>query len=99
MASVSLRRNKGWFGRLRIAIIMADDVEIGRVKSGETVELHVPDGSINLYAKMDWGRSHPYPVCNIREGQTIYMNAWFTLNPLRNIGLIPIPITIEDQPR
>lgn len=78
---------------------MADDLEIGRVKSGETVNVHVPDGSTNLYAKMDWGRSEPYPVAKTNDGQRIYMNAWLTLNPLRNIGLIPIPVALEDQPR
>lgn len=78
---------------------MADNVEIGQVKSGETVDVQVPGHSTNLYAKMDWGRSHPYPVCNIKDGETIYMNAWFTLNPLRSIGIIPIPVSLEDEPR
>ena len=78
---------------------MADNVEIGRVKSGETVDVKVPDHSTNLYAKMDWGRSKPYPVSNVKNGQTIYMNAWFTLNPLRNIGIIPIPVALEDEQR
>lgn len=99
MASITVTRNKGWFGRIRTARIMADDVEIGRVKCGETVDMQVPDDSTNLYAKMDWGRSQPYPVCNIRDGQTIYMNAWFTLNPLRNIEIMSIPVALEDQPR
>ena len=58
----------------RTARIMADNVEIGRVKSGETVDVQVPDHSTNLYAKMDWGRSNPYPVSNVKDGQTIYMN-------------------------
>ncbi len=78
---------------------MADDIEIGRVKSGEAVDVHVPDDSSNLYAKIDWGRSQPYPVCNISDGQTIYMNAWFTLNPLRNIGLMSMPVALEDDAR
>ena len=99
MASITVTRNQGWFGRFRTAKIMADDVEIGQVKSGETIEVDVPDNSTNLYAKMDWGRSQPYPVCNIKDGQTIYMNAWFTLNLMRNVGLIPIPVALEDQPR
>ena len=99
MPSITVARNKGWYGRRRTAKIMADNVEIGRVKSGETVDVQVPDHSTKLYAKIDWGRSHPYPVGNIRDSQTIYMNAWFTFNPLKNIGLIPIPVALEDEPR
>ncbi len=99
MRTISVARNKGWFGRFRDATILADDVEIGRVKPGKTVNAQVPDDANNLYAKMDWGRSSPYPVINIKDGQTIYMNAWFTLNLLRNIGIIPIPIALDDEPR
>ena len=99
MASITVTRNHGWFGRIRTARIMADTLEIGRIKSGETVSVQVPADSTNLYAKMDWGRSKPYLVSNTYDGQTIYMNAWFSINPLRNIGLIPIPVALEDLPR
>ena len=99
MPIITVARNKGWFGRIRTASIMADDVEIGRVKSGETANVQVPDHANSLYVRMDWGRSSAYPVSNVKDGQTIYMNAWFTLNPLRNIGVIPIPFALEDKPR
>ena len=99
MVDIKIFRNKGWFGRFRTAIIMADDVEIGRVKSGESVDVRIPEQTSHIYVKMDWGRSSPYPVNKIKHGQTIYMNAYFTLNPLRSIGVIPIPITLEDDPR
>jgi len=99
MPSITVTRNKGWYGRIRTAKIMADNVEIGQVKSGETVDVQVPEHSTNLYAKIDWGWSHPYPVGDIRDGQTLYMNAWFTFNPLSNSGMIPIPIALEDEPR
>lgn len=99
MPKVTITRNDGWFGRIRTAKIMADGLEIGQVKSGESVEVQIPDRSENLYIKMDWGRSKPYPVSGIKDGQTIYANAWFTLNPLRNIGIISIPIALEETHR
>ena len=99
MRTITVTRNRGWYGRIRTAIILADDVEIGRVKSGETVNVEVPDHANNLYVKVDWGRSSPYPASNLKEGDTIYMNAWFTLNPLRNLAILPLPIALEQQPR
>ena len=99
MLTITVTRNKGWYGRIRTAKIMADDEEIGQVRSGESVNVQVPAHSKNLYAKMDWGRSTPYPVSNITDGQTIYMNAWFTFNLLRGIGVAPIPIAFEEKPR
>ena len=99
MRSIVVTRNNGWFGRIRAASIMADDVEIGQVNSGESVEVQVPDDSTHLYAKMDWGKSLPYPVENLTDGQTIYMNARLTLNPLRSFGILPIPVSLEDEPR
>ena len=99
MRTVTIVRNKGWYGRARTAQIMADNTEIGRIKMGNTVTVQIPEDANNLYAKMDWGRSLPYPVQNIKDGQTIYMNAWFTLNLLRNIGINQLPIALEDTPR
>ena len=99
MRTVSVTRNKAWYGRLRTAIVLADDVEVGRVKVGATANIHIPDQASNLYVKMDWGRSTPYPVNHIKDGQTLYVNGWFTLNPLRNMGILSIPIAIEDEPR
>lgn len=98
MPLITVTRNNGAFGRIRTAKIMADNIEIGQVKCGESVNVQVPDDSTNLYAKMDWGRSLPYPVSNITEGQEVYMNAFFTFNPLRSLGIMPIPIVLEDEP-
>lgn len=78
---------------------MADNLEIGRINCGQTVTVQVPRDAQNLYAKMDWGRSPRYPAEEVKDGQTIYMNGWFSLNILRNLGILPIPITLEDQPR
>ena len=97
MIKVTIIRNKGWFGRLRTAKIMADGVEIGLIESGETVTIKVPDHANNLYAKMDWARSKPYPLNNIKDGQTIYMNAWFTMNPFRTLGLMTMPMALQDK--
>ena len=72
---------------------------IGEVDAGQTVEVEVPDDSRELYAKMDWGRSETYPSDGIVDGQTIYMNAWFTFNPLRNFGIWTMPMALEDEPR
>ena len=99
MKKINITRNKGWYGRFRTALILADDVEIGRVKSGETVSVQVPNHSTNLYVKMDWGLSEPYSACGIQSEQTIYMNSWFTLNLQKNIGANAIPIALEDEPR
>ena len=95
MLSIHVVRNKGWYGLARTAQIMADDTEIGRVKCGATASVQIPDNTENLYAKMDWGWSEPFPVDDLKDGQTIYMNAWFTFN----IGLSPIPVALEFEPR
>jgi len=99
MTKITITRNNGWFGKMRKAKIMADKIEVGSVKSGETVTVEIPGQANNLYAKMDWGRSKPYSTNTIKEEQVIYMNCWFTLNPLRNLGIMSIPIAYNDKPR
>lgn len=99
MTEIIISRNKGWFGRMRTAIILADNVEIGRVKSNESVNVKIPEQTRNLYIKMDWGKSSAYPVNKIKNGQTLYMNARSTMSPLRMLGISSIPIKFENEPR
>jgi len=96
---VTMVRNKGYYGRMRTAKIMADGDEIGLIKSGETISITIPEQANNIYIKADWARSEPYPINKLKEGQTIYINAWFTFNPLRSLGIMTIPIAFENKPR
>lgn len=96
---ITIIRNKGYYGRMRTAKIIADGNEIGLIKSGETVNLKIPEQANNLYIKMDWARSKPYPINELNDGQTIYINARFSFNPLRNLGIMTIPIAFENKPR
>jgi hypothetical protein len=96
---ITMIRNKGYYGRMRTAKIIADDNEIGLIKSGETVNIKIPEQANNIYIKMDWAWSEPYPTNKLKEGQTIYINAWVTFNPLRSFGIMTIPIAFENKPR
>lgn len=96
---VTIMRNKGYFGKFRIAKIIADNKEIGLIHSGETISLNIPKQAKNLYIKMDWGRSKPYQIKKLRDGQTIYINAWFSFNILRGLSLMSIPIAFENKLR
>ncbi len=95
---ITLTRNEGWYGRFRNAQIMADKTQIGRIKSGQTIVVQVPQSAENLFAKMDWGWSPPYAIKDLRAGQTLYVNARFTLNPLKSLGITSIPITLAVEP-
>ena len=99
MMKITMIRNKGYYGRMRTAKIIADGNQIGSIKSGETVNIKIPEEANNIYIKMDWAKSKPYPTNNLKEGQVIYVNTWFTFNLLRSLGIMTIPIAIEDKPR
>ncbi|MEO0480493.1 MAG: hypothetical protein AAF196_13505 [Planctomycetota bacterium] len=99
MKTITVIRNRGRYGVIRKAKIMADRKRIGVVSAGGTVEVEIPAGTASLYVKMDWGRSNPFPVAELENGDTIYMNARFTVNPLRGLGIIALPIRFEWEPR
>jgi len=96
---ITMVRNKGYYGRMRTAKIIADGNEIGLIESGETVDIKIPEQANNIYIKMDWAQSKPYPINTLKEGQVVYVNTWFTFNLLRGLGVMNIPIAIEDEPR
>lgn len=99
MTTLTIKRNRGWFGLIRSAVILADGIEVGRVKAGESVTIQLPEGTGNLSARMDWAQSRPVPVSRFKDGQVIYLNSRFTLNPLRNIGILTMPMDFENEPR
>ena len=98
MLTVTVTRNNGWYGRFRTAKIMVDGKEVGKIKSNESIDIHIPPHAKTLYAKMDWGKSAPYPISDLIHEQTIFMNARFTFNLFKSLGITPIPITFEEEP-
>lgn len=99
MTKIHITRNKGWFGRVRSLKLFADDAHVGTVKAGATITIDIPAGSKTFYGKMDWGKTNKLPVGEINDGDTVLANARFTLNPLRNLALIEIPVKLEIQPK
>ena len=99
MRTITLTRNKGWFGRVRALKLYVDGTEIGSIKSGETLSLDIPNEAQELYGKMDWGKTNKYSLAFIEDGDTLFANGRFTFNPLRNFAIIEIPIQIQTEPR
>jgi len=100
---LTVTRNSAWYGRARALMIYAQTpsgkVKLGKVKSGKSVTVNVPNDAEQLYGKMDWGSSLPLDLAFISAGETVYANLWFTLNPLKIFAITGIPCAIETQPR
>ncbi len=99
MLTVTVTRNDGWYGRFRTARIMADGEEVGTIESNESIDILIPPHANNLYAKMDWGKSVPYPISHLTHGQTVFMNARFTFNVFKSVGIAHTPIVFEEKLR
>jgi hypothetical protein len=76
MGKFAVRRVKQLNGCLRAAKIFVDDVEIGRVRNGETVVFEAPDGFRLAYASMDWAVSPPVEI-EIADGRTAAVEVSF----------------------
>lgn len=96
MRSLTITRNRGYYGIFRALKLYVDDVAVGDVKSGKSVQIVVPDDAGVLYGKMDWGRTNSLPLKHVTDGQTLYANASFSFNLLRGLGLAEIPITLQE---
>lgn len=100
---LSVIRNRGWYGKIRILHIYANTPRgkwrLGEVKQGRSVDVEVPQDATQLYGKMDWCKSVPIDLTFFNSGETVYANAWFSLNPFRLMGIPTMPIKMESQPR
>ena len=100
---LTVTRNRGKYGVLRALVMYArtprGKVKLGKVKHGGTVTVDVPQDAITLYGKMDWCKSAPLDLTFYSGGETVFANLWFTMNPLRMIGIPTMPCRIEAQAR
>jgi len=100
---LTITRNRGWYGKARALVLFATTpsgrVKLGKVKHGQSTTVDVPQDATEIYGKMDWAKSVAMDVTFISGGETIYANLWFTINPLRIIGIPTMPCAIESTPR
>ena len=68
------------------------------VKAGGTILLEIPDGAKELYGKMDWAITNKFSLAFIEDGDELYANGRFVLNPLGELLNSKMPIQIEGQP-
>ncbi len=100
---LTVTRNRGKYGAARALVLYAKtpsgNVRLGTVKHGKTITVNVPQDAITIYGKMDWCKSVPLDLTFYSGGETVYANLWFTLNPLRLMGIPTMPCKIEAQPK
>ena len=100
---ITITRNRGWYGKVRSLALFAKTprgrVHLGKVASGKSVTVNVPQDATQIYGKMDWCKSVPMDLTFVSEGDTVYANLWFTLNPFRLMGIPTMPCRFESVPR
>ena len=90
---IMLDYKKSWFGSLReLGIYLDGDVHLTGIKQGEQVEVKIPEDIEFICGKMDWAKTEKIKIQDLSEGDCIEMAPFFTLNPLRMLGLSALPI-------
>lgn len=97
MREVSIIRNRGPFAILRSLKLYVDNKLVGRIKNGQTIQIEIPDDAVYLVGKVDWGKTDKFSLANVTDGDFIEINSYSTLNPFRNLGIIPMPVTFSKQ--
>ena len=90
---IVLDYKKGWFGKFRkLKIYLSGDVFLTGMKQGQRTEVEIPEKTEFLFGKMDWAKTERVKIKDLCEGDCIEMVPFFTLNPLKMIGLTALPI-------
>jgi len=95
MHELIIYRIPGWYGRVRKLKIFVDGEEVSQIKTGETLSITISKGAQEIYGKMDWGKTELFSLQGLKSGDKLDIVSWFTLNPLRNLALITIPVRFE----
>ncbi|MEO0358549.1 MAG: hypothetical protein AAF386_09700 [Pseudomonadota bacterium] len=91
MRKITVRRLPGWYAKVRKAKIKIDGNVLGHLSQDDSITVEISDQAQVLKASVDWGSTRPFPLFDVEDGATIILKFKFTLNPLRNIGIMTLP--------
>ncbi|MFG5381286.1 hypothetical protein [Yoonia sp. R2-816] len=94
--SVTIRRERGFYGIFRKLIVQVDGAELLRIKAGETLEAKLPAGARHLDMRMDWITTPPFDLADVRAGDTlvIYVQRR-SFHQMSSLKEIPFGIRID----
>ncbi len=93
MRAIQVRRDRGYYGMIRSLELIVDGFAVGKIEQGHTIGLQVPENARHIWGRMDWGETTRLELPG--EGATVVFQGYFTLNPLRNLGVQPLPFRIR----
>lgn len=91
----TITRKPGWYAKVRKFHLKVDGRKMATIEEGETVTLEVSPEARSLVGTVDWGRSPSFSLQQLNDGDLLEIQGWFTWNPLRNLGLLELPVTIR----
>lgn len=91
MRTIRLTRIRGYYGMARAMGIYVDGEKVGNLMQTKTLDITLPEDARELYGKMDWVKTERFPLPGVADGTHITVATYFTLNPLRNIGIMAMP--------
>ncbi|MEO0872518.1 MAG: hypothetical protein AAFY19_11285 [Pseudomonadota bacterium] len=91
MRTITVTRGRGGFGAARAMGFYVDGQKVGNLMQTKSLEIQVPDDAIEIHGKMDWSKTEPFELVSLEDGAHIVIATYFTLNPLRNLGLMAMP--------
>jgi len=95
MKTLTITRMRGYYGAARAMALYVDGEKVGKIKHRESLTLEVADDAQELYGKIDWTKTERFALSGATDGAALVIRTWFTLNPLRNLGITTMPARIE----
>jgi hypothetical protein len=95
MKKLTIMRAHGYYGMIRKLGLFIDGQKVGDVGNGSETRIDVPDSAVSLEGRMDWGKTAPIGLASLKDGQSIIFKTYFSLNPLRGLGLAHLPFKIS----
>jgi hypothetical protein len=84
MASIEVKRGKGYKDALRAYQIELNDKTIGTIKAGESLSFDIPPGKHRLRMKIDWCSSS-YLNFEITDHQTLHFECGNNVPPFAEL--------------
>lgn len=95
MKKITIEYKKSFYARFRTLKLYVDNEHLLDIKQGQKIYTDIKENVNEIYGKMDWGKTKVFSINNVNSGDTILILPFFSFNPLRNLGIISLPIKFK----
>lgn len=93
MKNITITLQKGHYAKYRKMKVYIDGIMVATLYQNETIQISISNEAKSIHGQIDWGKTPHLDLRGIKSGDQIIFKPQFSVNLLRGVGIMRIPVT------